>query len=310
MARLLIGAMDGQRTVEQLWEMANRRLGERAPTQDEVIELLGQLHAADLLQSDAAPDAAELVERGDKYASAMRRRSYLNPLALRIPLWDPDAWLERAKPWIHRLWSPAGAMVWLAVVLPALGLAGVAPVAIAQGVPAAAPMTHATVDALVARLSAEDAASPFKSFRPTRPPAFDQQCAGNAAESADTKNFAIEYADDTTAQVDLAVRFAVNSDALDAQGRVLLDVAVRALMDPRLSARRFAVAGHTDVSGPRDLNLRLSCARAIAARDYLIARGVSASRVWAYGFGPDRLLGGHAADDPVHRRVELRRSPR
>src|ERR1700754_2248864 len=51
-ARLVIALMDGQRTVAQLWESANRRLGENAPTQDEMIQLLGQLHAADLLQSD------------------------------------------------------------------------------------------------------------------------------------------------------------------------------------------------------------------------------------------------------------------
>jgi putative peptide zinc metalloprotease protein len=120
MARLLIAAMDGRRSVEQLWEMANRRLGDQAPTQDEVIELLGQLHAADLLLSDAPPDASEAVERGDKHARSMRLRSHLNPLALRIHLWDPDAWLERARPWIRRLWSRGGALVWLAVVLPAL----------------------------------------------------------------------------------------------------------------------------------------------------------------------------------------------
>src|SRR4051812_36516762 len=55
-ARFLIAALDGERTVQQLWELANRKLGEDAPTQDEVIRLLGQLHAADLLQSDVTPD--------------------------------------------------------------------------------------------------------------------------------------------------------------------------------------------------------------------------------------------------------------
>jgi putative peptide zinc metalloprotease protein len=40
-ARLFIAAMDGQRTVQKLWEMAQTHLGEDAPTQDEVINLLG-----------------------------------------------------------------------------------------------------------------------------------------------------------------------------------------------------------------------------------------------------------------------------
>ena len=45
-------AMDGKRTVEALWEVASTRLGDDAPTQDEVIQLLTHLHAADMLQCD------------------------------------------------------------------------------------------------------------------------------------------------------------------------------------------------------------------------------------------------------------------
>ena len=51
-ARLLMALMDGRRTAEEIWEIANRQLGEDAPTQDQVIQLLGQLHARDLLKSD------------------------------------------------------------------------------------------------------------------------------------------------------------------------------------------------------------------------------------------------------------------
>ncbi len=121
-ARFLIAAMDGQRTVQQVWELANRELGEDAPSQDEVIRLLGQLHAADLLQSDTLPDAAELFERGEKQERQTRRKSWLNPMAIRIHLWDPDAFLNRIRPLIHRLWGRWGGLLWLAVVLPALAL--------------------------------------------------------------------------------------------------------------------------------------------------------------------------------------------
>jgi putative peptide zinc metalloprotease protein len=119
-ARLIIAAMDGKRTVADLWELANDRLGEEAPTQDEVINLLGQLHAADLLQSDVTPDATEAFDRGQREERALRRRSFMNPMAVRIPLWDPDAFLERVDPFIRILWSRWGALAWLTVVLPAL----------------------------------------------------------------------------------------------------------------------------------------------------------------------------------------------
>lgn len=121
-ARLVIALMDGERTVAQLWDIANRRLGEGAPTQDEMIQLLGQLHAADLLQSDVTPDVAELFSRSEREQRARSRRSYANPMALRIPLWDPDAFLERFSRWPRLIWSRWGAILWLAVVLPALFL--------------------------------------------------------------------------------------------------------------------------------------------------------------------------------------------
>jgi putative peptide zinc metalloprotease protein len=119
-ARYFIAAMNGQRTVQQLWEMTNRQLGEEAPTQDEIIRLLGQLHGADLLQSDATPDVAELFERGEKQERTMRRRSYLNPMAIRLHLWDPDAFLNKVRPWVDWMWSRWGGLLWLAVMLPAL----------------------------------------------------------------------------------------------------------------------------------------------------------------------------------------------
>ncbi|UUZ48857.1 hypothetical protein LP420_40430 [Massilia sp. B-10] len=112
--------MNGVRTVQQLWELANRRLGEDAPTQDDVIRLLGQLHAADLLRSDAMPDTAEAWERGQNETRQARRRAYMNPMAIRIHLFDPDAWLNRIRPLINILWGRWGGLLWLAVVLPAL----------------------------------------------------------------------------------------------------------------------------------------------------------------------------------------------
>ncbi|QNM85217.1 OmpA family protein [Polaribacter pectinis] len=47
----------------------------------------------------------------------------------------------------------------------------------------------------------------------------------------------------------------------------------------------FAIGGHTDSSGPAANNLRLSEKRAIAVRDYLVRKGVDATRLEAKGFG-------------------------
>ena len=119
-ARLIISMMDGRLSVAELWEIANRRLGDAAPTQDELISLLGQLHAADLLQSNVTPDVAELFSRGEREERSRFRRSYGNPMAIRVPLWDPDRVLNKFPRLIRLIWSGWGAALWLAVVLPAL----------------------------------------------------------------------------------------------------------------------------------------------------------------------------------------------
>ncbi|MFW5451376.1 MAG: hypothetical protein ACKE9I_07235, partial [Methylophagaceae bacterium] len=63
----VIGLFDGQLTVNKIWDLVNDRLGDFAPTQDQMIQLLGQLHAADLLQSDLPIDTEELFERSQQH---------------------------------------------------------------------------------------------------------------------------------------------------------------------------------------------------------------------------------------------------
>lgn len=121
-ARLIISLMDGKHTVEALWELGNRHLGDEAPTQDELIQLLGQLHAADLLESDVTPDVAELFARGEREQKARYMRSFGNPMSIRIPLLDPDRLLNRCSGLLRLIWSGWGALAWLAVVLPAFVL--------------------------------------------------------------------------------------------------------------------------------------------------------------------------------------------
>ena len=118
-ARLIIALMDGTRRVSDLWELAHRKQGEDAPTQDEMIHLLGQLHAADMLQTDVTPDVAELFARSEQDQRARSRRSFGNPMAIRLPLWDPDRFLNRIRPLAELIWSRAGLVLWLLVGLPA-----------------------------------------------------------------------------------------------------------------------------------------------------------------------------------------------
>ncbi len=118
----VIGMLDGQRSVDQIWQEVSQQLGDSGPTQDEIIHLLAQLHMADLLQSNVAPDLAELFARSQRDERARARQSFGNPMAIRVPLWDPDAFLSRFPQLIQLIWSRVGGLIWLAVVLPALVL--------------------------------------------------------------------------------------------------------------------------------------------------------------------------------------------
>jgi putative peptide zinc metalloprotease protein len=112
----LIDGMDGTRSVDQLWNSLAESLGDHAPTQDDVIQLLYQLHAADVLQIDALPDLGEAMERRRKQIRSKWMQSIGNPMALRFPLWDPQRFLDRSWPWVSWLFGPVGLVLWLLVV--------------------------------------------------------------------------------------------------------------------------------------------------------------------------------------------------
>jgi putative peptide zinc metalloprotease protein len=121
-AYCLIGLMNGQRTVHELWEMANTHLGDAAPTQDEVMHFLAQLHNADVLQCNVPPDTAELLLRYDR----QQRQSWqqlLSPLSWRIPVCDPERFLESFLPLVRPLFGVTGALLWGLMVGAALCLA-------------------------------------------------------------------------------------------------------------------------------------------------------------------------------------------
>ncbi|MBC5785963.1 hypothetical protein H8N03_23700 [Ramlibacter sp. USB13] len=123
-AHAVIRELDGTRTMQQVWDALVARHDENMPTQAEIVQVLGQLNAADVLQVDSSPDVAELLERGDRRRRKQLLGRLLNPMALRIPLWDPDAALTAATAWWPRLPWPLWAGAWIACGIAAIVLAG------------------------------------------------------------------------------------------------------------------------------------------------------------------------------------------
>ncbi len=115
-AHYVIALMDGKRIFQNIWETASEHLGDDAPTQDEMIRLLGQLHASDLLLCDVPPDSLELFQRYQKHQRSKWRQRLSSPLSIKIPLWDPERFLERWKVLANLIFSWFGGMVWSMVI--------------------------------------------------------------------------------------------------------------------------------------------------------------------------------------------------
>ncbi|MCC7152713.1 MAG: hypothetical protein IT501_11945 [Rubrivivax sp.] len=119
----LVALCNGQRSIDEVWALRVDAEGDAAPTQAQAIEVFAQAFGANLFVGNVAPDARAIVGAHAR-ARATRQRNALNPLALRVPLADPDALLERHVARVAWLFSArAQAVLWSVVALGALLLA-------------------------------------------------------------------------------------------------------------------------------------------------------------------------------------------
>ena len=112
----LIRELDGHRTVKEIWEHVTAKAGEDAPTQDEAVKLLADLHANDLIQCDVPPDTSEIFYRYAKAQRSKWKKYVKGPLLIRIPLSDPDSLLARLSKVTKPLFGRLGFVVWVSVV--------------------------------------------------------------------------------------------------------------------------------------------------------------------------------------------------
>ncbi|MEA3416871.1 MAG: hypothetical protein U9R02_12075 [Thermodesulfobacteriota bacterium] len=110
------------RTVEEVWEESLKRYPDDAPGQEDVIQLLTQLHFANLLYFEVPADSAKLFERYKKRRQREIRSKLLSIMFIRIPLLDPENFLKRFLPVIKILFGYIGALLWIVVVGTAIKL--------------------------------------------------------------------------------------------------------------------------------------------------------------------------------------------
>src|SRR4030042_701169 len=96
----------------------------RLRTQEEMIRLLSQLHAVDVLQCDVPPDTEEVLKRYEQRRSVKWKQNIRNPLFMRFSVLDPERFLVRFLPFVRPFLRWFGALVWIAGVGAGIFLGG------------------------------------------------------------------------------------------------------------------------------------------------------------------------------------------
>jgi len=111
-----ISRLTPDQTVEETWNAFLESHPTQAPGQDAVIQLLSQLHVSNLLYFRQQPDNEAIVERVRRTRRRELAGKAMSFLFFRVPLLDPNAWLDRMRPFIRFITGPWMAAVWLLVV--------------------------------------------------------------------------------------------------------------------------------------------------------------------------------------------------
>jgi outer membrane protein OmpA-like peptidoglycan-associated protein len=127
-------------------------------------------------------------------------------------------------------------------------------------------------------------------------------------EAADAKGCTILFHKGARSVILRGVTFQSGKARLTPAAReILRDVASQLVENPQFKVQ---ISGHTDNTGTRAKNLRLSLARARTVETFLVANGVPFAQISAKGFGPDVPIAPNktAAGRAKNRRVELNRT--
>ena len=115
-AYAFIARLNGELTVDETWQKCLAEDPDNAPGQQEVIRMLAQLYQGSLLQSDVSPDAARLFERFRKQKHREVRSKLMSILFIRIPIVDPNPFLDKSRVLGNLIFSRLGFICWLVVL--------------------------------------------------------------------------------------------------------------------------------------------------------------------------------------------------
>lgn len=106
-----------ERTFEECWLSYIEKNPEDAPSQEEAIQLVAQLHHANLLQFRSTADHDLLYKRYQKTQEKEWLSKLMAFLYIRIPMWNPNQLLKDQLHWMKWLFGAGFFSFWFIVVL-------------------------------------------------------------------------------------------------------------------------------------------------------------------------------------------------
>ena len=111
-----IEALNPDKSVQDIWEDYVERFPKQAPSREQVVALITQLHASNLLYFRSDANAREISRR----VGEIRRNAWISSLTsflyFRLPLWNPDVALTWINARIPTIFVRGFLVVWLLVV--------------------------------------------------------------------------------------------------------------------------------------------------------------------------------------------------
>lgn len=123
--------LDARSSIDDIWrhldQQGSQTEGEEPASQEDFLELLALLHSHGMLAHEECPDFGTLQNTRGMPMDATNQPPGAVPTqpvrhrqsiwALRVPLLDPSRWLSAQRPWTTRMFSGAGLIVWVMLMV-------------------------------------------------------------------------------------------------------------------------------------------------------------------------------------------------
>ncbi len=102
----LVALMDGRRTLAEIRAAFDSKYRPDRISSEQLEGFLAQLWNVGLVIVESAEARDQQFQQVEKRARHLRWAKFANPLSIKIPLGDPNAWLEKAMPWVQFVFQP------------------------------------------------------------------------------------------------------------------------------------------------------------------------------------------------------------